>query len=245
MWSRLLYFYCMGLHSSFSEVNWLFFFFCSSLVVDCRFLYSCGGEGRGYLFFGCVMRLPFLSFWRVPLKLCLGWLLLGIFWSCIRGIGAHLELLSHALAHTCTLSHLIFPLHALTYPQMALYALACPLLTCQALACPCTLSYIIAHPPMAWHFFSWTCTSLHVLAQLWTPLHILTRTHTLLHNITGSNKSSHTLTASHALKCHCILSHILTRTHMSLHTLTGFWHFQKNVELHASTGIHSNQDALI
>ena len=57
--------------------------------------------GWGGLLFSCGMWLLFLLLWSAPLKLYLGWLLLGILWSCIRGLGAHFELLSLALAHTC------------------------------------------------------------------------------------------------------------------------------------------------
>ena len=153
-----------------------FFFFPAQLLLWFADSSVVVARGRGCLLFCCGMWLLFL-WWSAPLKLCLGWLLLGILWSCIRGLGAHLELLPHALAltcmpshiltHTCTLLHVLAcPLHALTHPLMSLHTLACPLPTSHALTSPCMPLYILAHPPTTWHVLAGTHTPLYILAQL-------------------------------------------------------------------------------
>ena len=146
------------------------FFFCSSLAVVCRLHYSCGGGGLLFIY---GMWLLFLLWWNSPLKLCFGWLLLGILWSCIRGLGAHFELLSHALAHTCMLSHIHTHTctlsHVLSCPHMpsdGLAHLACPLPTSCALTRPHMPLYILAHPPTIWCVLAGTRTPLHLLAHL-------------------------------------------------------------------------------
>jgi len=132
-----------------------FFFFPAQLLLWFADSSVVVARGRGCLLFCCGMWLLFL-WWSAPLKLCLGWLLLGILWSCIRGLGAHLELLPHALALTC------MPSHILTHTCTLLHVLACPL-------------HALTHPQM----------SLHTLATKQKPVHIATREEPLHQNSSG------------------------------------------------------------